>query len=359
MGNPKKAKAKVPVSSKKKSSKKKAGREAAAAEHRAVDDGTEAGPSVPTVWRPGAPFHVISLLQREGQQDAKLLCLARWSPEIAGQVVETDDAMGRAGLRRLVSSCVQTLMCAPGVDDVEEGEELQYDPTAYDCMHIMSLDWPCLRCGATRPLIRSPVSSTTMCIVLPMHQSALPGMRHEDFASLHMPGNSSGGHYTSNIIPVASLSTNNTSAVSVCTCCYTLTSCCCANMSWESATTPTQCLTGNVCMRSFDIIRDELGGPRSTFPHTLTIAAGTQAAHARQNAIALVKLANLGQGKHGAKVGSLLVHRSQQSFGDELGECASRKVDWMWECGRCFMRVQCRRTEGKATRVPQRPVGLD
>ena len=57
-------------------------------------------------------------------------------------------------------------------------------------------------------------------------------------------------------------------------------------------------------MCSFDIIRDELGGPRATFPHTLTLAAGTQAAHARANAVALVKLANLGQGKHGAKVGS-------------------------------------------------------
>ena len=32
-----------------------------------------------------------------------------------------------------------------GVDEVGEDEELQYDPTAYDCMHVMSLDWPCLR----------------------------------------------------------------------------------------------------------------------------------------------------------------------------------------------------------------------
>ena len=34
---------------------------------------------------------------------------------------------------------------SPGLDNVEDGEELQYDPTAYDCMHVMSLDWPCLR----------------------------------------------------------------------------------------------------------------------------------------------------------------------------------------------------------------------
>lgn len=42
----------------------------------------------------------------------------------------------------------ERLCVRPGVDEVEEGEELQYDPTAYDCMHVMSLDWPCLRCAA-------------------------------------------------------------------------------------------------------------------------------------------------------------------------------------------------------------------
>ena len=33
----------------------------------------------------------------------------------------------------------------PGLDEVAEDEELQYDPSTYDCMHHMSLDWPCLR----------------------------------------------------------------------------------------------------------------------------------------------------------------------------------------------------------------------
>ena len=36
----------------------------------------------------------------------------------------------------------------PGLDEVGEDEELQYDPSTYDCMHTMSLDWPCLRCVA-------------------------------------------------------------------------------------------------------------------------------------------------------------------------------------------------------------------
>ena len=80
---------------------------------------------------------------------------------------------------------------------------------------------------------------------------------------------------------------------------------------------------------SFDIIRDELGGPRSIFPHTLTIAAGTQAAHARQNAIALVKLSNLGQGKHGAKVGKPFIDCSLQSQGG-----------WSWSINSRVPRVE-------------------
>eukprot|EP00740_Mantoniella_antarctica_P023455 CAMPEP_0198689688 /NCGR_PEP_ID=MMETSP1468-20131203/149391_1 /TAXON_ID=1461545 /ORGANISM="Mantoniella sp, Strain CCMP1436" /LENGTH=182 /DNA_ID=CAMNT_0044441037 /DNA_START=115 /DNA_END=660 /DNA_ORIENTATION=+ len=32
----------------------------------------------------------------------------------------------------------------PGVDGMEEDEELEYDPTAYDCLHAWSLEWPCL-----------------------------------------------------------------------------------------------------------------------------------------------------------------------------------------------------------------------
>ena len=55
-------------------------------------------------------------------------------------------------------------------------------------------------------------------------------------------------------------------------------------------------------MCSFDILPDGLGGPRSAFPHTITLVAGTQAANARQNSLALLKLSNLGQGKHGDKV---------------------------------------------------------
>ncbi|KAG2437786.1 hypothetical protein HXX76_005406 [Chlamydomonas incerta] len=84
----------------------------------------------------------------------------------------------------------------PGIDEVAEDEELEYDPTAYDCLHRFQVDWPCL---------------------------------------------------------------------------------------------------------SFDILKDDLGGPRSTFPHTVYLACGTQAASARQNYVAFLRLASLGQGRHGKK----------------------------------------------------------
>ena len=32
-----------------------------------------------------------------------------------------------------------------GTDTMQEGEALDYDPTAYDCLHQFTLDWPCLR----------------------------------------------------------------------------------------------------------------------------------------------------------------------------------------------------------------------
>lgn len=43
-----------------------------------------------------------------------------------------------------------------GVDGVQEGETLQYDPTAYDCLHQLTFEWPCLRRAPTppHPLVR-------------------------------------------------------------------------------------------------------------------------------------------------------------------------------------------------------------
>ena len=34
----------------------------------------------------------------------------------------------------------------PGVDKLEEDEELQCDPSAYNSLHAFHIGWPCLRC---------------------------------------------------------------------------------------------------------------------------------------------------------------------------------------------------------------------
>ncbi|GAQ90837.1 hypothetical protein KFL_006910010 [Klebsormidium nitens] len=37
-----------------------------------------------------------------------------------------------------------------GVDDMAGDEELQFDPTAYDCLHALALEWPCLSFDVVR-----------------------------------------------------------------------------------------------------------------------------------------------------------------------------------------------------------------
>ena len=37
---------------------------------------------------------------------------------------------------------------------MQEGEALDYDPTAYDCLHQFTLDWPCLRYAAHKTLLQ-------------------------------------------------------------------------------------------------------------------------------------------------------------------------------------------------------------
>jgi hypothetical protein len=38
-----------------------------------------------------------------------------------------------------------TKVWQPGVDNLEEGEELECDPTAYNSLHAFHIGWPCLR----------------------------------------------------------------------------------------------------------------------------------------------------------------------------------------------------------------------
>ena len=34
----------------------------------------------------------------------------------------------------------------PGMEEGDADQELEFDPSAYDCLHAMRLEWPCLRC---------------------------------------------------------------------------------------------------------------------------------------------------------------------------------------------------------------------
>lgn len=111
----------------------------------------------------------------------------------------------------------------PGMQQLEEGEELEYDVTAYDCLHRFSLEWPCL---------------------------------------------------------------------------------------------------------SFAVVRDDLGAPRSVFPHTAFLIAGTQASNARHNSLAVVKLANLGQGAHGKqKKDSMQAGEEEEDEDDSIDDSDSEVDD--------------------------------
>ena len=59
---------------------------------------------------------------------------------------------------------------------------------------------------------------------------------------------------------------------------------------------------------SFDVIKDALGGPRSAFPHDMTVVAGTQAPLAKANYVALMRFSNLGQARPRAPACSATAH---------------------------------------------------
>ncbi len=47
----------------------------------------------------------------------------------------------------------------PGIDPIAEDEELNYDPTAYDCLHAFNLEWPCLSFDLLRDDLGGPRST--------------------------------------------------------------------------------------------------------------------------------------------------------------------------------------------------------
>lgn len=90
----------------------------------------QAASTVPAVWRPGGTPVFIACQKPSPLNVCVLKCLRR---NTQGRYVIVHDIL------------LKGLGAGSGVDEVGEDEELQYDPTAYDCMHVMSLDWPCLR----------------------------------------------------------------------------------------------------------------------------------------------------------------------------------------------------------------------
>lgn len=110
----------------------------------------------------------------------------------------------------------------PGYDPLEEDETLQYDPTAYDCMHSLALEWPCL----SFDVLRDAATAARVA---------------------------------------ASSSASAAAAAS------------------KNATTTTAAAAAAV----------------ASFPHTLFLAAGTQAATRSANSLSLLRLGRVGRGKHG------------------------------------------------------------
>jgi hypothetical protein len=76
---------------------------------------------------------------------------------------------------------------------------------------------------------------------------------------------------------------------------------------------------------SFDVLRDELGGPRSCFPHTMYLVAGSQAPKASSNQITLLKLDKLGQGRHGNK-------RAEEVDDEDSGSDADDEEPVLFSC---------------------------
>ncbi|KAI3941887.1 hypothetical protein MKW98_009097 [Papaver atlanticum] len=68
------------------------------------------------------------------------------------------------------SSAVPTMpakVWQPGVDNLEEGEELQCDPTAYNSLHAFHVGWPCLSFDIVRDtlgLVRTEFPHTLYCV---------------------------------------------------------------------------------------------------------------------------------------------------------------------------------------------------
>lgn len=100
-------------------------------------------------------------------------------------------------------------MWRPGTDDLEDGEDLEYDPSAYDCLHAFQLEWPCLRC-AHLMLERLPSSYQLLGSHLPRHscdilRDELGDCRTQFPHSMYLVAGSQADSAGSNVINVVRL----------------------------------------------------------------------------------------------------------------------------------------------------------
>ncbi|GBG66310.1 hypothetical protein CBR_g58801 [Chara braunii] len=61
---------------------------------------------------------------------------------VSNDVAMGEGSAGRSGAQKESGS--RPSVWRPGVDEIGDEEELQYDPTAYECLHWFSLEWPSL-----------------------------------------------------------------------------------------------------------------------------------------------------------------------------------------------------------------------
>jgi hypothetical protein len=71
-----------------------------------------------------------------------------------------------------VLACVSCRVWRAGIDEIPEGEELEYDPSAYVCYHSLRTEWPCLSFDIVRDNLgdsRHRVSLALPCLAVPCY----------------------------------------------------------------------------------------------------------------------------------------------------------------------------------------------
>ncbi|CAK9238043.1 unnamed protein product [Sphagnum troendelagicum] len=102
---------------------------------------------------------------------AKVLEMARTKKKGLGgkksKAMTRNDVMQVGDSSNVTPPQQPTKVWQPGVDGMEDGEELQFDPTAYDCLHAFHLGWPCLSFDImqdTQGVLRTDFPHSLFCV---------------------------------------------------------------------------------------------------------------------------------------------------------------------------------------------------